>query len=45
MAPEKPSDTHQYDESPPTLGGSPNLSGLAALAGAILAVSLIFHGF
>jgi hypothetical protein len=45
MDPDKPSDAHPYDESPPTLGGRPNISGLAALAGAILAVSLVFHAF
>lgn len=45
MDPEKHSDANPYHESPPSFGGRPNYSGLAALAGSIFAVSVVFFGF
>lgn len=38
------SDTHEPYEMPHIMKYKPNLSGLAALAGTIIAVSLVFHG-
>lgn len=39
------SETDQHDDMPFIPTYRPNLSGLAALAGTIIAVSLVFHGF